>query len=338
MATIPFGPANNAWAGPMWNNSPTPQNLIPPTAPTSGALPPYNVNPAPTPGQGPYGLVPGTIGIPPSIYQQTTGALPGLGSAGPQVSQNILNELSGQLDPAAINNIQDIAARFGVSSGMPGSNAIRGTLGFNKQLRDVGLDTLAVKRQGQQDYLSALQGVGSQQLSPDLLARIAQENALLKSAPDPEAAANRLRNDYLNALNRARGPAGGTGGSPFDQNPAQGTGTTPFVGGTPSGPQFPPGYIPGETEADVWRSIGVDPSGFGAKQSTTGYDSSDLLNELFGQGPYAPTGGTPFYDQTGGFGGDLGQGSQFDNLLSLDNTNYNNPDYFDPNFYQIGGG
>src|SRR5678810_573296 len=137
------------------------------------SLPNYGISPAPTQGQGAYGLVPGQIGIPPSTYSQTLGALPGLGSAGTQATNNIMNELQGQISPQALRNIQDAAARFGVSSGMPGSNAIPGTLAMNANLLGNYRTTEQLQQQGQQDYRNLLGAVGQQQINPALAAEIA---------------------------------------------------------------------------------------------------------------------------------------------------------------------
>lgn len=177
-----------------------------------GSLPSYNVSPFPTSGQGAYGMVPGQTAIPPSTFQQTINAVPGLGGGAPnQLTANIMSELQGQINPQALKNMQDAAARFGVTSGMPGSNTMSGTLASNANLRNIGLDTLATQRAGQQDYMSALSGFGAQQLNPALLTQLSQENALLAAAPDPAQAALVQQQLYQNALNAARGPSGGTG-------------------------------------------------------------------------------------------------------------------------------
>jgi hypothetical protein len=163
--------------------------------------------------------VPGTIDVPPSLWQQTTSAVPGLGNTD-QFIKNITAEGAGELDPQALRNIQDTAARFGVSSGMPGSNATPNSLAFNKTLRDVGLDTYAVKQQGIKDYNSLLGSISGLQTPQSLAAEIAAHNAQLKAAPDPQTASQQQLANYLAALNATRGPAGGTGG----YMPSTGTG------------------------------------------------------------------------------------------------------------------
>jgi hypothetical protein len=295
--------------------------------PTSGALPPYNPAPNPMPGQGPYGQVPGVSGIPPSQYQQTIQNVPGLGpGASDQLSKNIINELTGQLSPETLRNIQDEAARFGVRSGMPGSNAIPGSLGFNRMLRNLALDTTLVQRQGGQDYLSALTGIGSQQLNPALMAEIAQFNALLKAAPDPKAAADRLAQDFFNAQNRNRQPQGGGGFDWFipPSSPQNGSGALGFGPGT-LGKYAPPGVAPSpysgldpmsmtDDEFAQWMSQPL-PGGYTA--SNTGVPEFDP-SQFNWTDPFASSpGGQPVYDQSGGWGTDL-TGDDFSNLLGVD--------------------
>lgn len=260
--TVPYGPGWNSQTHSY--NSPT--TAVSPTAgPAVGG---YNVNPGPGQGNGAYGLVPGPTGIPPSTFQQSVNAVPGLGGAtSTQLTNNIMAELEGQINPQALKNMQDAAAAFGVGSGMPGSNATPGTLAFNANLRNIGLDTQAVQRQGGQDYLSTLAGVGQQQLSPALLAEISAHNAQLGAAPNPQVAAEQQLQNYWAALNAMRGPGGGTG--MFSPSPSMGTGAfapSPMNIGTPGASPFVPSVTPAP-----W-SLG--PSG-----GTTPWSSPDLSNQ-----------------------------------------------------------
>lgn len=180
----------------------------------SGGLPTYNSTPSPTIGNsinnGPYGSIPGPTAIPPSNYQQAMTAAPGLGSAQTQLTNNIMSELQGQISPQVLKNLQDAAARFGVSSGMPGSNATPGTLAFNQNM--LGNLNYAGQQQalGAQQFNQALGTIGGQQLNPSLAAEISQSNAQLAAAPNPTAAANQQLQNYWNALNALKGPAGGS--------------------------------------------------------------------------------------------------------------------------------
>ncbi len=264
------------------------------------SLPNYGISPAPTTGQGAYGLVPGQIGIPPSTYQQTLGALPGLGTAGTQATSNIMNELQGQISPQALRNIQDAAARFGVSSGMPGTNAMPGTLASNANLLGNYRTTEQLQQQGQQNYLNTLGAVGQQQINPALAADIAAHNAQLGAAPDPKAAAQQQLADYWASLAATRGlglrggggyggggPAGGTGS--YAQSPGAlgfgfgslgqlggGLGGGSGFGGGPSDAQLYDQFLSGSPITDPYGSSYSPDSGYlsGMDYGTGGYDPS----------------------------------------------------------------
>lgn len=94
----------------------------------------------------------------PKKYNANFAALyPNLSATQNQVSGNILSQLRGELSPETLSAIQDSAARFGISSGMPlggGGNTITGNLG--RKL--VGQSVEGLQSQGLQNYLAALQG------------------------------------------------------------------------------------------------------------------------------------------------------------------------------------
>lgn len=216
-------------------------------------LPGYGVNPQPTTGQGPYGLVPGPTAVPPSTYQQAITAIPGLSGAGSKVSDLIMQELQGEISPEALRNMQDEAARFGITSGMPGSNAIPGTLANNRNLLSNILTTRDIQAQGQRDYTNLLGAIGQQQTPQSLAAGLSQSNAQLRAAPDPTLAAQQQLANYYAALNIARGPGGGTfrnpvtpsGGTGFYMSPPSAAPSPgPFYGGTPSPSPFAPPSAP----------------------------------------------------------------------------------------------
>lgn len=220
--TLPYGTGWNP-ATHSYDTAPNTTGAIGTGVGASSALGAYNVVPSPTGGQGAYGLVPGPTGIPPSTYQQALSANPALAQGATDTSNVILKQLQGELDPQTVKNIQDVAAQYGIKSGMAGSNAIPGTLAFNENLRNIGLDTQALQQQGVGNYLNQLSTTGGMQINPALAAQIAQENAQLAAAPDPAQAAQALQNFYANALNALRGPGGGTGGY-AGASPAGGTG------------------------------------------------------------------------------------------------------------------
>lgn len=96
--------------------------------------------------------------INPSTYNANFAALyPNLSATQGQASANTLSRLRGELSPETLDAIQDTAARFGISSGMPlgsGGNTITGNLG--RKL--VGASVEGLQSQGLQDYLATLQG------------------------------------------------------------------------------------------------------------------------------------------------------------------------------------
>ena len=297
------------WGGnySLFNYNLTPQNTggTPSTAAAGGgpaALGNFNVTPAPTTGQGPYGMVPGTTAIPPSTWEQATKAIPALANTG-QLTGNIMSELAGDINPQALKNMQDAAAAYGVQSGMPGSNAMPGSLIYNKNLRNIGLDTLAVQRQGLQDYLSLLGLAGSQQTPQSLATDIAQRNAVLKSAPDPAAAAVQQQNDYWRALAATRGPAGGTGPGP---SPSGGTGN------------YAPTGIPGPAALGFgFGSFGGGaggPSRFSNTGAIAGY----------------PTSGSQYYPGT-----DVTGLPSLDTLLGTPSTDSGGYDYYNPDTWDM---
>lgn len=158
----------------------------------------YNVNPAPRSGVNAYGMVPGATALP-QPFNDLAAVYPNLSGQTAQLSSNIMSELRGELSPETISNIQNNAAAFGVSSGMPGSGLAR-----NFGLRNLGLESQRLQGQGLQDYLAAITGIkNTQTVSPESQIELSQSNAQLAAAPDPMMAAKeqeRLFNEYLNTI------------------------------------------------------------------------------------------------------------------------------------------
>lgn len=137
-----------------------------------------------------------------SVYPNLTGTNAAL-------SKDILGELQGELSPDVINQIKDQSAAWGVGSGVPGSG-IQGNL----SLRDLGLTSLNLRRQGVQDYASAIPTVSqTQTVRPETEAEIAATNAQDAAAPNPSAAAQyalSLFKQYMQPQNPANNlPYGG---------------------------------------------------------------------------------------------------------------------------------
>ena len=206
----------------------------------------YNVNPAPTAGNGAYGLVPGQTAIPPSIYQESIGSIPGLAGLGTQTATDIGSQLSGQLSPGTLGTLQDKAAAFGVGAGTPFTSGTgSGSLPTSDYLESIGLTSEGLQNQGIGNYNSFLGSIGSQQLSPELTSSISQSNAVLGSAPSPSAAVS-AEQSWLQQYQQMMNPAV----SGFSSNPA---GYGQFTG-----PSF--GSLGGNFASTGWAD-GGNPSG-----------------------------------------------------------------------------
>ncbi len=261
----------------------------------------YNtqVYPQPLSYSGTFGGVPGSIGIP-NPYQDLSSVYPNLSGTNAATSQALLSELQGQVSPETQALLQDKAAAFGVSSGMPGSGLAR-----NRNLRDLGLTSEGLQQQGLQNYGNIVRSVsGTQTVSPDLQSQIAARNAQVLAAPIPAQAASyaqQLFDQYLNALRR---PGGGTGGigspagatSTGDQALGAGFGTLGPMAGAPN---IDPNAqaTTGSTEDPLFQDFlgGSDYSGFAdvAGGDTTPYygaDQSPYGTDIFAD-PFA--GGGP---------------------------------------------
>lgn len=241
----------------QWNASGKPQSL--------GAG--YDVNPAPRGGQGAFGLVPGPVSLP-SPARDLAAQLPGLSQANQAAADVLLAKLGGRLSPGTLKQMQDYEAQFAARSGMPGANAIPGTLSYNRGVRDIGRMAEEQAQQGLQDYGNLVSAVSSTQtVPPALQAEIAARNAQVGAAPDPFQAQSHAEQLYNQYLQQMRGPAGGTRDArslfPDVFNPRPGAGTiTPDAPTVPRGtpPPVPgqPGYVPkgrtGFPSSDAYES------------------------------------------------------------------------------------
>jgi hypothetical protein len=88
-----------------------------------------------------------------TAYSSIAALYPNLSKTQGQASANILSEMQGELSPETINAIQDEAARFGVSSGLPMSQ-----FAGHRGLRNLGLNVEQTQQQGLQDFLNTLKG------------------------------------------------------------------------------------------------------------------------------------------------------------------------------------
>lgn len=171
----------------------------------------FNLNPASSGYSSSFGGIPGATGAPPSVYGQIGAVVPGLSNLTGTSASDIQSELSGQLSPGTIDLLKNQSATWGVESGMPGSGAAG-----NDYLRSLGLTSEQVQNQGIGNYMNFLGSVGNTQLSPDLLSNIAQSNAVLGSAPNPQnAAVTQQSNAYANMMLQYLLSGGGGGGGGF---------------------------------------------------------------------------------------------------------------------------
>jgi len=256
----------------------------------TGGVPSWNLNAPPRSGQGPFGAVPSAIGLPP-IYQDVAGVFPNLGSNISALSANIGSELAGELDPQTVAMLQDTAAQFGIGAGVPLS-----PFAGAKGLRQLGLTAEAQKSKGGADLLAALPTLAKTlTISPETQLEVANRNATLNAAPDPQAAAReaeRLFNAYLAKLQRTGGGGvsfggGGGGGAPRNLN---------APGNFNAGPWAP---FSGES---VWGNVPVTPyyAGTGINWGTQGAAPRDMWSSTRGGFP-GPEGGSVATPGGGGF-------------------------------------
>lgn len=181
----------------------------------------FNLNPAPRGGNGPFGLVPGALGLP-DPHGDLAKVIPGLDDLNRTTSGDILSQLKGELSPETVAALTNMAAERGVGSGMPGAQTWAHLL-----LGNVAGAMEGLRNQGVQNYNSFLPTVSrTQTVNPELQADIANQNAVNAAAPDPAAAASHAEALYNRYLQGVRGPGGGSGGG----GPAGGTGSA--IGGT----------------------------------------------------------------------------------------------------------
>jgi hypothetical protein len=187
-----------------------------------------------------YGTVPGPIGVPPSVFQQLSGAIPNFSGLTTGTSNLIGSQQSGNVSPQTLNALKTGAAQFGINSGMgPGSG-----LETNQLFGNIAGFSENQQQRGIQNYLALISGVGPTMTNPNLAAEIAARNADLKAAPDPTKSAAAQLDLWKQMFNYSRGAS-----SPSSPGPwwAPGGISTPpigatigrtFAGGLPSGSVF----------------------------------------------------------------------------------------------------
>lgn len=155
----------------------------------------------------PFGSTPAPTAVP-SPAANLGAQIPGLPGLNQQASDVLRSELMGQLSPDTRRAIQDAGASWAVGNGMPGTNALPGTLAGNRTARDIGMTSQQLQRQGIQDYSQFVPAVSATQtVRPELQSEIGFQNAVNAAAPNPAAAqsyAEQLFNKYIKALNPAK--------------------------------------------------------------------------------------------------------------------------------------
>lgn len=274
---------------------------------------------APHRGQGAFGLVPGSISTPDSIWTQTSSAVPGFGGLTQGASDIVGSEQSGALSPQTVNALRTASAQFGIQSGMPGSG-----LADNQLLGNIAGFSENRQRQGLQDYMSLISNAGRMQTDPSLAASIADRNATLAAAPDPQAAAERQLAEWIQKFKMGQqaamgGPAGGTGTSPWARGGTQSAGLSPSAsmgrGWSYPGAENAFGYAGGSGPGgSLYGSSHDYTSGFGGVGGSLYGNNYSPSPWLYGGGggTYSPDAGINPYDWSNSenYAGDTGGGGE----------------------------
>src|SRR5215475_795596 len=187
----------------------------------------YSATAAPTGGQGAFGAVPGQIGLPPSLYSQALGAVPGLNQNAQKASSDVQSLLQGEVSPDTQDYISRLIAAKGVTTGVAGTEFNQADL-----VKSLGLTSEQLQLSGLGAYNQLLTSVGQLQESPELMANIAERNAMMAAAPDPTAAHDQLLRDLEQGLGLGMDPVTGGYGSYHTLGPAAGTGGFGLGGST----------------------------------------------------------------------------------------------------------
>lgn len=262
----------------------------------------YNFSPQPRAGSftKEYGGVPGSIDAP-DPFADLAALYPNLSQTNDQVSRNIMASLRGELSPETLAGIQNDAAAYGVTSGMPGSD-----LSFRRGITQKAGTREALQQQGLQQFLASLAGISkTQALDPAMQAEIADRNANYNAAPDPRANALQIQRTF----DQNRGGMNGGGGVTYSQS---GRG-----GGGVGAPGLPPG------QNDFWSGP-TQGTGWEAPTYTGGWQSPLSGMDGFSFGNGGSQGGLNYYDPfaiqqggeidfgtPGGAGGDGAAGAPF---------------------------
>lgn len=313
---------------------------------------PFDYNPSPRPGtyDEAYGGVPGTIGRP-DPFGELSAIYPNLSQSNAQLSENVLAQQRGELSPNTVDDTWDDAARYGITSGMPG-----GDLSKRRAVKQLGLEREAQVQRGIQNYLASLAGVSrTQTVSPELETEIANRNAIMNSAPVPRANAEELQRIFDRNTGIGRGGGGVTysgsrggmpsvgtnppgasdffansnpGGTGFAPQPYRGDYISPLgAGQRAGGGTGDPDNYWGQFYDDFWSDGGMDGGGFGGNDpvfeyNPTGPNPNIGGEDFFGNGPGG--GGPQYYE---GSNPSFGPGGSYDPTFNYEDNIYAGDDY-----------
>lgn len=262
------------------------------------------------------GAVAGNIGSLGSIYgvagplnqfQQGQAALglqknlPGYTGLIAQSSQNIAQELRGEVPSDVVNEILQSAAERGITTGSPGSPNANAAY-----LRALGLTSLGMQQQGEQNLTAAIGrtpqaaplDVSRFLVTPEQQQEAAVANALYGAAPNPTAVAGANLGAASAGLAAGRGSIGaptfptwgGIGGSFTSPMDTGATGTN--IGGV----TYSPGQDPNSAFSN-WNDWYSSIIPGGTSTGNSAYNPADTTGQ--GLGPVADTG--PYFgDPTAG--------------------------------------
>lgn len=255
-------------------------------------------------------------------------ALPGASNGLAQELQLAESDLSGQLSPSTLNNLEQVSAERGVSTGdigSPNSNAALMSL--------LGNTTEQLQQTGVQDLTSAISSApvgpaydpASQQVTPGQDIAALQQNAQNAAQPNPAAAAAQNMAALQAGLQAGKAPAkvgvlptGTTGGIPSGGGGIGTSSSDSFMNSPDASYGSVVGYGPG-------GSYGSSISG--GAPGTMGTNASNIpTGDTLGGASYDPTGATAYQQE---FGEALQPGQTYDAKTGLV-SDFNNGQTFDP--------
>lgn len=166
-----------------------------PASTTAGTTTGASNVPVPTTGRGPYGLVPGaTTTVDPAALWNTF--YPGLTGDVGGANAIIRSNLAGELTPEVQRVVTDVANARMVAGGVGGSPFAGSAIA-----RDLGLTAMDLQNRGVQQFGNQLGAYQQNLIAPTV--DLAQTNAILASAPNPQQAAQAQEAAYQRQQDRA---------------------------------------------------------------------------------------------------------------------------------------